>query len=79
MGPTEILVIALIILLLFGGKKIPELFRGLGEGVREFKRGTAEALNPSEPATSESSSTAAAPEAPRSTETSAADDKTDSA
>lgn len=39
MGPlgfNEILVIAIIILLLFGGKKIPELMRGLGRGVREF-------------------------------------------
>lgn len=53
MGPTELIVIALIILLLFGGKKLPELFRGLGEGVREFKRGTEEALHPSEPETPE--------------------------
>ncbi|HEY1021600.1 MAG TPA: twin-arginine translocase TatA/TatE family subunit [Flavisolibacter sp.] len=39
MGPlgfNEILIIAIIILLLFGGKKIPELMRGLGRGVREF-------------------------------------------
>ena len=35
----EILVIALIILLLFGGKKIPELMRGLGKGVKSFKEG----------------------------------------
>ncbi len=35
----EILVIALIVLLLFGGKKIPELMRGLGRGVKEFKDG----------------------------------------
>jgi len=37
-GTTEWLVIALIILLLFGGKKIPELFRGLGESIKEFKK-----------------------------------------
>ena len=36
---TEILIIALIILLLFGGKKIPELMKGLGKGVRSFKDG----------------------------------------
>jgi len=36
MGPQEILVIALIVLLLFGGKKIPELMKGLGKGIREF-------------------------------------------
>ena len=35
----EILVIALIILLLFGGKKIPELMKGLGKGVKSFKEG----------------------------------------
>ncbi|MBS4013240.1 MAG: twin-arginine translocase TatA/TatE family subunit [Bacteroidetes bacterium] len=36
-GPWEIVIIAVIILLLFGGKKIPELMRGLGKGVKEFK------------------------------------------
>ena len=36
-GWTEILLIAFVVLLLFGGKKIPELMRGLGRGVREFK------------------------------------------
>lgn len=38
-GFTEIVIIALIILLLFGGKKIPELMRGLGKGVKSFKDG----------------------------------------
>lgn len=38
-GPWEIVIIALVILLLFGGKKIPELMRGLGKGVRSFKDG----------------------------------------
>lgn len=37
-GPTELLLIALVLLLLFGGRKIPELMRGLGAGIREFKR-----------------------------------------
>ena len=37
MGGQEIIIVALIVLLLFGGKKIPELMRGLGRGVREFK------------------------------------------
>lgn len=37
LGSTEIIVIVLVVLLLFGGKKIPELMRGLGRGVREFK------------------------------------------
>ncbi len=38
-GMTEILLIALVILLFFGGKKIPELMRGVGKGVRSFKDG----------------------------------------
>jgi sec-independent protein translocase protein TatA len=37
LGTTEILVILFVVLLLFGGKKIPELARGLGRGIREFK------------------------------------------
>ena len=37
LGVTEILVILAIVLLLFGGKKIPELMKGLGKGVKEFK------------------------------------------
>lgn len=36
LGGTEILLIVFVVLLLFGGKKIPELMRGLGRGVREF-------------------------------------------
>ncbi|WP_143308005.1 twin-arginine translocase TatA/TatE family subunit [Chitinophaga vietnamensis] len=36
-GIKELLLIALVVLLLFGGKKIPELMRGLGSGIREFK------------------------------------------
>jgi len=39
LGWGEIIVIALIILLLFGGRKIPELMRGLGKGVKSFKDG----------------------------------------
>lgn len=39
LGLQEILLITLIILLLFGGKKIPELMKGLGKGVRSFKDG----------------------------------------
>ncbi len=36
-GPTEIILIILALLLLFGGRKIPELMRGLGKGMKEFK------------------------------------------
>lgn len=45
LGMQEILVIALIILLLFGGKKIPELMKGLGKGVKSFKDGMNEVTN----------------------------------
>lgn len=37
LGPTEIIILAIIILLLFGGRKIPELMKGLGRGMKEFK------------------------------------------
>ncbi len=39
-GPTEWVIIAIVVLLLFGGTKIPELMRGLGKGVKEFKEAT---------------------------------------
>lgn len=42
LGGSELLVIMLVVLLLFGGKKIPELMRGLGKGVRSFKDGMKE-------------------------------------
>ena len=38
----ELLVLAVVVLVLFGGKKIPELFRGLGQGVGELKKGLEE-------------------------------------
>lgn len=37
-GPTELVIVALIVLFLFGGKKIPEFFRGLGKSIDEFKK-----------------------------------------
>ncbi|MBQ2992548.1 MAG: twin-arginine translocase TatA/TatE family subunit [Alistipes sp.] len=39
LGATEIILIVLLVLLLFGGKKIPELMRGIGKGVRSFREG----------------------------------------
>jgi len=45
LGMQEILVIALIVLLLFGGKKIPELMNGLGKGVKSFKDGMKDTEN----------------------------------
>ena len=38
-GPWQIVLIVAVILLLFGGKKIPELMKGLGKGINEFKKG----------------------------------------
>lgn len=45
-SPMDIGLVVLIALILFGGKKIPELMRGLGQGIREFKTGMREDLNP---------------------------------
>lgn len=42
LGPLEILLIFLVILLVFGAKRIPEIARGLGKGIREFKAATSE-------------------------------------
>lgn len=38
-GPWQIVLIVVIVILLFGGKKIPELMRGIGKGVNEYKKG----------------------------------------
>ncbi len=45
-GGTEIIFIIVLVLLLFGGKKIPELMRGLGQGVKSFKDGMNDVGNP---------------------------------
>ena len=45
LGMQEIVLIALIVLLLFGGKKIPELMKGLGKGVKSFKDGMKEGID----------------------------------
>ena len=37
-GPTELIIVAVVVVLLFGGKKIPEFFKGLGDAVKEFKK-----------------------------------------
>ena len=41
-GPWQIVLIVLVFLLMFGGKKIPELMKGLGKGISEFKKGKKE-------------------------------------
>lgn len=47
-GPWQIALIVVIVLLLFGGKKIPELMRGLGSGIKEFKDASKEEKDESE-------------------------------
>lgn len=42
LGPNQVILILVVVLLLFGGRKIPELMRGLGRGVKEFKEGVGE-------------------------------------
>ena len=46
LGPQEIILIVLALLLLFGGRKIPELMKGLGKGMKEFKNATKEEEEP---------------------------------
>ncbi len=41
-SPSHLIIILVLLLLMFGAKRIPELARGLGEGMREFKKGTSE-------------------------------------
>ena len=41
-GPWQIVLVVLVVLLMFGGKKIPELMKGLGKGISEFKKGKEE-------------------------------------
>ncbi len=55
-GPTEWVIIAIVLLLLFGGRKIPELMRGLGKGIKEFKDASGEGQSKEDENTSSSSS-----------------------
>ena len=41
-GPWQVIIILLVIVLLFGGRKIPELMKGIGQGMKEFKKATQE-------------------------------------
>jgi len=50
-GATEIILILLVVVLLFGGRKIPELFKGIGQGMKEFKK--ASRLDDDQPTTTE--------------------------
>ena len=42
LGPTEVGLVALVVILLFGGTKLPQLMRGMGSGINEFKKGLKE-------------------------------------
>jgi sec-independent protein translocase protein TatA len=53
LGPMEIVGILVIVLLLFGAKKVPEIMRGFGEGLREFKKASHEAVDEIQRAVSE--------------------------
>lgn len=48
-GPTELILIIAVLLILFGGKKIPELMRGAGRGIKEFKDAMNTPTTPEEP------------------------------
>lgn len=47
-GPWQIVLVVLVVLLLFGGKKIPELMKGLGSGIKEFKNASKDEEKPSD-------------------------------
>lgn len=61
-GPWQWVIIALVIILLFGGKKIPELMRGLGKGMKEFKKGMNDVENDIKEIDSDLNSTAKTPD-----------------
>lgn len=64
--PTHLLVIAIILLVLFGAKRLPELGKGLGEGLKGFKEGLKGVTEPAPPAQPVQQNTAAAPPPPAS-------------
>ena len=54
-GPWQVVLVAVVILLLFGGKKIPELMKGLGSGIKEFKKGVKDEEDEEHPLTKKKS------------------------
>lgn len=66
LGPTELIVILIILLVLFGGSKLPGLAKGLGQSIKEFKKASKEepeAVKPAEPAAKPADSTGKPPAA----------------
>jgi sec-independent protein translocase protein TatA len=53
MGPTELIVILVILLVLFGGSKLPGLAKGLGQSIKEFKKASKDEPEPEKPAATE--------------------------
>jgi sec-independent protein translocase protein TatA len=66
-SPMHLLIVAIVILVLFGGRKIPEVMKGLGQGVREFKEGM-RGDQPSTPPSQPTNPPATTPPASASTE-----------
>jgi sec-independent protein translocase protein TatA len=64
--PTHLLVIAVVLLVLFGAKRLPELGKGLGEGLKGFKEGIKDTPEPTPPVQPVQQNTAAAPPPPAS-------------
>ncbi|MCL5268167.1 MAG: twin-arginine translocase TatA/TatE family subunit [Bacteroidetes bacterium] len=56
-GPTEILLIIVVLVLLFGGKKIPELAQGIGKGIKEFKKAVKDVPDDADQKTEENKTT----------------------
>ena len=61
LGGPEIIIVLALGLVLFGAKKLPELGKGLGQGIREFKKGTSELRNDLESSLNDSPSSVSAP------------------
>ena len=64
LGGTEVVLILAVILILFGAKKIPELARGMGQGIKEFKKATKEVTDEIQNAPTDTTSTPPPPPAP---------------
>ncbi len=62
LGPTELIIVFLVILLIFGAKRIPEIAQGLGKGITEFKKAAKDVTNEIETATNAPVSTPPTPQ-----------------
>lgn len=69
LGPTELIVILVILLVLFGGSKLPSLAKGLGQSVKEFKKATKEGEEEANKAVAPAPAPLAAPTEPKKPET----------